>query len=54
MTCYEAGCMSYYDQLGEFEKAIEWRAKSSDKLNDINIKTFDPTKNYTQNKKIFL
>lgn len=49
MLIYLAGCMSYYYENSEPQKAEHWRYIAKDRLKDIGISTFDPTLYYTTN-----
>lgn len=49
MLIYLAGCMSYYYENNNPEKAEHWRGIAKEKLKDIGISTFDPTLHYKNN-----
>lgn len=49
MLIYLAGCMSYYYENSESQKAEHWRNIAKERLKDIGISTFDPTLHYTTN-----
>lgn len=49
MLIYLAGCMSYYYENSEPQKAERWRDIAKERLKDIGISTFDPTLHYTTN-----
>lgn len=50
MLIYLAGAITYFEKANQLDYAILWRKIAKDNLKDINIDTFDPTLNYTQNK----
>lgn len=49
MLIYLAGCMSYYYENSESQKAEHWRNIAKERLKDIEISTFDPTLHYKNN-----
>lgn len=49
MLIYLAGCMSYYYENSESQKAEHWRYIATERLKNIGISTFDPTLYYTTN-----
>lgn len=49
MLIYLAGCMSYYYENSEPQKAEHWRDIAKERLKDIGISTFDPTLHYKAN-----
>lgn len=49
MLIYLAGCMSYYYENSESQKAEHWRYIVTERLKNIGISTFDPTLYYTTN-----
>lgn len=49
MLIYLAGCMSYYYENSESQKAENWRDIAKERLKDIGISIFDPTLHYKTN-----
>lgn len=49
MLIYLAGCMSYYYENSEPQKAEHWRDIAKERSKDIGISTFDPTLHYKAN-----
>ena len=47
---YTIGAMTRYDKLGEFNKAVDWRANFSELIQKNKyVDIFDPTTNYRKN-----
>lgn len=49
MLVYLAGCISYYNQFNQIEKAITWRQKATQYLIKKGFTVFDPTRNFNKN-----
>lgn len=44
-SIYECGAMTAFYEIGEYEKATQWRKYVKEFFTETNIKTFDPTDN---------
>ncbi len=53
MLVYLAGCISYYHQINQIEKAIMWRQKATQYLKEKGFTVFDPTCNFNKNNSAF-
>jgi hypothetical protein len=44
---YEAGCLTFLNQINNMELATSWREKLDSWASDYDIMTFNPAKNFT-------
>jgi nucleoside 2-deoxyribosyltransferase len=49
MLVYLAGTISYFNKINKLEFASLWRKLAKENLSDLDIKVFDPMKNFAQN-----
>ncbi|MDD4188280.1 MAG: nucleoside 2-deoxyribosyltransferase [Bacilli bacterium] len=50
MYLYLAGALSHYRRINKMQKGIDWRRKIDSWAEDLNIKTFNPAKDFLMEK----